>query len=162
MTSARSIPDRERCSVTGEQVSLLDTPGLRTVEWFVVYHRREHYRWWGKYLNPDFRHVELVRPFQYGPGISDVAWLQLLPNSDILDVDLCIDPRPPWVVCPSSTVQKVTVAFRPLRMRSWFDIGPFTCVEATKAALGIRAFFVRTPYQLYKYILRRNGVLISR
>ena len=145
--------------MTGEQVSLLDTPGLRTVEWWVTYHYRSEYRWWGKYLNPYFRHVEITRPVQYGPGISDVMWLQLLPGTDILDVDLSMDPRPPWVVCPEATIQKVTVVYKPGRMRSWFDIGPLTCVEVVKAALGIRAFFVRTPLQLFNYIQRRHGVI---
>lgn len=148
--------------MTGEQVSLLDTPDSKVVEWWVVYHRRDAFRWWGKYLHPGFRHVELTRPFQYGPGISDVAWLQVIPTFETLDVELCLDSRPPWVRCPGSTFQKVTAVRKLKSMRSWFDIGPPTCVEVVKMALGIRAFFVRTPRQLYRYIQRRNGTIISR
>ena len=145
-----------------DDVSLLDTAGKKVVEWFIVYHRRDAVHWWGKFLHRDFRHVELARAISYGPGLSDVAWLYLLPTYEMLDVDLCVDPRPPWVKCPTSVCQKVVATRRLGSMRSWFDIGPTTCVEVTKMALGIRAFWVRTPRQLFKYISRRHGVINSR
>jgi hypothetical protein len=143
------------------EVSLLDTVGMRTSEWWVVYHRRDAARWWGKFLHPDFRHVELARPLYYGPNLSDVAWLYMFPTYEMLDVELCYDPTPPWVKCPQSTCQKVVASRRLGSMRSWFDIGPTTCVEVVKLALGLRAFWVRTPYQLFNYIKRRNGVITS-
>ena len=143
------------------ELSLLDTPELMVREWHVVYHPREAYRWWGKHLNPAFRHVDLMRPLYYGPGISDVMWLRVLPVYELLDIEVSLDSRPPWARFPEATVQKVTAARKLDSMRSWFDAGPQTCVEVVKMALGIRAFFVRTPFQLYKYIKQRNGVLIS-
>lgn len=139
--------------------SLLDTAGCKTVEWWVVYHERPAFHWWGRKLHPQFRHVELAREWRFGPGLLDVMWLQMIPTYETLDVDLCTDPSPPWVRCPKSTCQKVTSVRKLDSIRSWFDIGPFTCVEAVKVALGIRAFWVRTPYQLFKYIQRRNGVI---
>jgi hypothetical protein len=36
-----------------------------------------------------------------------------------------------------------------------------TCVEVVKYALGIKKFFIRTPYQLYKYLLKHNGVIVK-
>lgn len=146
----------------GEQLSLLDTAGLMVREWFVVYHPRVPHYWFTKLLKQGFRHVELARPIYYGPGINDVAWIHVLPSFEMFDVELSTDPRPPWVRCPGSTVQKVT-AIRPLnQVRSWCDVGPPTCVEVVKAALGIRAFFVRSPWQLYRYIQKRDGVLNGR
>jgi hypothetical protein len=147
--------------MTDERLSLLDVAGMKVSEWYVVYHDRAPYRWFFRYLKPGFRHVELARPIYYGPGVNDVAWLFLLPMFEMLDVQLSTDPTPPWVRCPKSTVQKVT-AMRPLgQVRDWFQVGPSTCVEAAKWALGIRAFWLRTPHQLYKYIHKRNGVVIS-
>lgn len=142
-------------------LSLLDTEGMKVTEWFVVYHDRQVRRWIFRWLKPGFKHVELARPIYYGPGINDVAWIQVLPMFEMFDVELSTDPRPPWVRCPNSTVQKVT-AMRPLgQVRDWFYVGPQTCVEATKWALGIRSFWMRTPWQLFKFIQKHGGVVIN-
>lgn len=144
------------------EVSLLDTEGMKVRDWWVVYHDRVPFYSFTKYLKRGFRHVELARPLQYGPGVNDVAWIYLLPTFEMLDVELSTNPAPPWVKCPESTCQKVTAMRRLQTVRSWFDAGPPSCVEVVKQALGIRAFFVRTPHQLFKYIQRRNGVITSR
>lgn len=144
------------------RVSLLDTAGSKVREWYLVYHYREPYYWFTKHLKQGFRHVELTRPLRYGPGLNDVAWLNVLPMFEMMDVDINYESTPPWVRCPDSTVQKVT-AIAPLEtMRSWWDMGPPTCVEIAKMALGIRAFWVRTPWQLYRYIQKRGGVIDGR
>lgn len=141
--------------------SLLDLVGMKVREWMVVYHHREPYYSFTKFLKPGFRHVELTRPLYYGPNVTDVAWLSVLPTFEMLDVELGHDPTPPWVRCPNSTVQKVTAIAPLMSVRSWFDIGPPTCVEVVKMALGIRAFFVRTPWQLHQYIAKREGIINS-
>lgn len=144
------------------RLSLLDTPGYKVRDWYLVYHRRDAHAWWGKWLKPEFRHVELAQPLYFGPGLNDVVWLQVIPTYEMLDVELCTDPRPPWVRCPDSTIQKVTGARLLGTMRSWCDFGPPTCVEVVKMMLGFRSFWIRTPYQLFKYIQRRGGVIISK
>lgn len=144
-----------------EQLSLLDTEGMMVREWYVVYHPRVPYRWFAHLMKPGFLHMELTRPIYYGPGVNDVAWLNVLPSFEMFDVELSTDPRPPWVRCPGSTVQRVTAMRRLDTIRSWWDMGPSTCVEIAKAALGIRAFWVRSPWQLFNYIRKRNGVVIS-
>lgn len=141
--------------------SLLDTSGLKVKDVYVVYHCRENVRWFFRGLKYGFQHVELAQPIYYGPGLSDVAWLHTLPTFETLDVELVTTPDPPWVRCPASTVQRVT-AMRPLgSVRQWFHIGPITCVEAVKWVLGINSFFVRTPWQLFRYIQARGGVIHS-
>ena len=142
--------------------SLLDTVGTKVRDWFVIYHHREAHYWFTNYLKPGFRHVELARPLQYGPGVNDVLWQHVLPMFEMLDIEVSTDPRPPWVKCPQATIQKVTAIAPLLHVRSWFDAGPPTCVEVVKAALGIRAFFVRTPWQLYNYIRKRDGTIDGR
>lgn len=144
-----------------EQLSLLDTAGMKVCEWYLVYHHRQPVYWFTKFMKPGFRHVELCRPLQFGPGIEDVVWLQLLPQFEMLDAEVCTDPRPPWVRCPNATVQKA-VGMRPLwSVRDWFQLGPSTCVEVAKMALGVRAFWIRTPWQLYQYIEKRKGIVTS-
>lgn len=146
---------------TSPELSLLDTAGMKVREWYVVYHDRNPYYWFSKWQKPGFRHVELARPIYYGEGADDVAWIHVLPTFEMLDVELSTDPRPPWERCSDSTVQKVTAMRQLWSVRSWFDLGPTTCVEAVKWALGIRSFWVRTPWQLYRYINKRNGVVVN-
>lgn len=141
--------------------SLLDTAGMRTAEWYCVFHPRTPFFFWAKWLKQGYRHVELCRPIQYGSGIDEVVWLECYPNFEMLSVDLNYDPRPPWVRCPESTVVKVTAMRKAPSMRSWWLCGPMSCVEIAKAALGIRAFWIRTPWQLYQYLSKRNGIVVS-
>ncbi len=142
-------------------LSLLDTADKRIAEWYLVYHHREPYYWPARFLKPGFRHVELCRPIQYGPGLNDVMWLNVLPNYEMLSVDVDMDSRPPWVKCPASTIQRVTAARSVPSMRTWCLVGLPSCVEVAKHCLGINSFWLRTPWQLYKYIDRRGGVIIS-
>lgn len=148
--------------MTAGSPSLLDTVDAKVREWMVVYHHREPHYSFTKLLKPGFRHVELTRPVYFGPGVNDVVWLNVMPMFEMLDVEISTDPRPPWLKCPQSTIQKVSAIAPLMSVRSWFDIGPPTCVEVVKMALGIRAFFVRTPYQLYRYISARNGIIGRR
>lgn len=150
------------CFSKNAELSLLDTSGTKVLDWYVCYFPREPYYWFAKYLEPGFAHVELARPIQYGPALTDVVWLHLIPTFETLDAEVSLDPTPPWVRCPSATIQRVSVAKRLGVMRSWWDMGPPTCVEFVKAALGISAFFVRTPYQLYTHIAKRGGVIKPR
>jgi hypothetical protein len=69
------------------------------------------------------------------------------------------DLTPPWVKYPDATIIPVTVLMKARKARKAFHIGPFSCVEFTKAALGISNFWLRTPHQLFKYLQRRHGIL---
>lgn len=151
-------PAQGLCFETTE-LSLLDTAGAKVLDWYVVYFPRTPHFWFAKHLKQGFRHVELARSVQYGPNPEDVIWLHVLPTFETLDVEVALDSTPPWIRCPDATCQRVRVVHRLGAVRSWFDIGPPTCVEIVKTALGIRAFWVRTPYQLYKYINRRCGAI---
>lgn len=142
-----------------DEFSLLDTPGKMVREWYVVYFPRVPYYRFTKFFRQGFRHIELWRPAPFGPGLLDQVWLRMHPCFEMLDAEIDTDPRPPWQRFPGVTVQRVTVSKPLFGIRSWFDMGPPSCVEIAKAALGIRAFFVRTPWQLYKYIRERDGVI---
>ncbi len=160
MSPVSSIHETGSFSKSAE-LSLLDTSNAKIRDWYVCYFPRVPHYWFAKYLKQGFRHVELARPIQYGPELSDTIWLHVIPTFETLDAEVSLDPTPPWVRCPSATIQHVRVAKRLNKLRSWWDMGPPTCVEYVKAALGINAFFVRTPFQLYKYIAKRGGVITS-
>lgn len=144
----------------GEPLSLIDLANCKTAEWWVVYFDRDPpeifpQRW----LKRGFRHIELCQRVSLGTRPDEAVWLLLMPTSEMLQVALQVDPRPPWHRYPGLAVQKVTTVRPYYWLRSRFELGPQSCVEVAKAALGIRSFWVRTPYQLYKYIRKRNGIV---
>lgn len=134
------------------------TPDVKVREWYVCYdYRPPEQHWTFRYMKPNFRHVELLRAIPYGPAESDVGWLAFAPRVEMLEVDLLVNVGHPNTRFP--VVQKVTVVRPYWKIRSRFSFGPPTCVEAVKWALGISAFFVRTPWQLCQYIAARGGVV---
>ena len=142
------------------RISLLDLgKDIRLVEWYVVYYPRTPYFFWTEFLKQGFRHADLWRPQHFGPSLKDVMWLRLRPTFEILESYIDFDPTPPWIKHPGVTTQKVQVLSRSYKVREWFTFGPPSCVETIKNALGINSFWTRTPWQLYQYIAKRNGVL---
>jgi hypothetical protein len=83
----------------------------------------------------------------------------LKPTFEILESFIDTDTTPPWLRFPDATVQRVQVFSTAYKVREWFSIGPPSCVETIKNALGIRSFWLRTPRQLYQHIQRRGGVI---
>jgi len=55
------------------------------------------------------------------------------------------------------------VSYRPrLDKNSVFNVPVLYCTEAIKHLLGISKFFIWTPWQLYKYLMKTGGVEIHK
>lgn len=143
-------------------LSLLDLAGRRVVKWYVAYLDSPDRRWWTRFLRPGFQHVQLWRPVQYGPRVSDTFWIVVDPGMECVITETRFQPEPPWVADPSMIVQHVTAICTEKRVRNWAFFGPITCIEIAKAYLGLSSVWLRTPLQLYKHISARNGVLTQR
>ena len=138
-------------------ISLLDTGGKETKTYWAVYLNRENKRWWNKFLKPDFQHVQLWSAEQYGPLPTDVLWVRVDPCLEMVDVQVLWSGAP-WEI-EGSHCQRVTTQAVRGRVREWFHFGPITCVELVKAHVGIRSLFIRTPWQLWKYLSKRPGTV---
>lgn len=106
---------------------------------------------WLRLLAPGFRHCFLV--------LNDGRhWLTLDPLSCFTELE--IQPVPPGFDLPAFyRARGLTVVPAPLargraRALPW---APFTCVEAVKRVLGLRARFVLTPRQLYRHLTGPAG-----
>lgn len=141
-------------------MSLTDTAGFRYFEWTVVYYPRQPHYFWSRWMKQGFRHCELWRPYRYGESELDVGWLRVTPTFEILEAEIDSNPTPPALRFPGCTVQPVKILSKACKVRQWFHFGPISCTEYVKAALGINNFWVRTPYQLYKYVARKNCVIV--
>ncbi len=133
--------------------------GFRKFEWLVVYYPREPHYFWANWLKQGFRHCELWRPYKYGEGALDVGWLRVTPTFEICEAEIDTSPAHPSLRFPGCTVQPVKILSKAYLVRQWFHFGPISCTEIVKAFLGINNFFVRTPWQLFRYIKQRDGAL---
>lgn len=139
-------------SIVAAGPSLADTAYKHCIDLWIVFSeldsntRRDARSPFWRLLKPDFRHVECWKYLH--PG----AWLRF--NTGIELITFEVHLQPPWelTACTPIRVQRqVPYGY----WREPFFIGPVTCVEQVKAFLGMREFFVRTPFQLYRYLTRR-------
>lgn len=130
-------------------ISLLDTADALLTDWFVVFRNlpaegKQSPLW--RLLKDGFEHVELWRCDR---GI----WLRIEPCIEIAEAEA--HEHPPWMMIPRTlkpTMLRARRATPKGRVRDPWFFGPVTCVELAKAFLGVRNTFVRTPYQLYKFL----------
>jgi hypothetical protein len=134
-------------------ISLLDTANKIVVDLCVVFRNLptefKHSPLW-KLLKPGFEHVEVWR-------CDRGVWVRIDPCLEYMMVEAYVDP--PWALLDpalSPTYFKTTRLIEPGKVREPFLIGPITCVELAKAALGIRSAFVRTPWQLHNYLVKNE------
>ena len=137
-------------------VSLIDTAYKRIVDMWVVFLDLDknrllepRSRFWNV-LKPGFRHVECWKYIP--PG----AWLRFDTSIELIIPEVYADP--PWEIMAhlNPTVKHIRRFTPSGYWRERFYMGPITCVELCKAFLGVSAFFVRTPFQLYNFLEKEN------
>lgn len=121
------------------------------VEWWLLY-RDVSSGWWWNWLKPGYQHVQAIQ--RIGP-----YWLRVDPHLEFTDIDLVRSDAPPHQLVQGCIVQRVVALRRLQRMRVPLILAPATCVEMVKELLGIRAWWMLTPWQLFTYVNRRGGVL---
>lgn len=130
------VPD---CCVTAEHCSAL-----------VIFMGEVSIRW-AKLLRPGFRHCFTV------VGRHE-QWVIVDPMSNFTNLGVIsgpsIDEVAEWYRQFGFTVIETVVRREASSKFAW---RLFTCVEAVKRVLGIRASWVMTPWQLYRHIAREQG-----
>lgn len=106
---------------------------------------------WVRLLKPGFRHCFAV--------LHDGAcWITVDPLAPFTEVVVQPVPAsfdlPDWYLRQGLTVIPGPLNHGDRRPAPW---RPFTCVEAVKRLLGLRAPWVFTPWQLYRHLCRNGG-----
>jgi len=104
---------------------------------------------WLKILKPGFRHC-------YAVMNDGQRWIVFDPLSHCTEVSVPELPAyfdlPLWLEDRGLKVIKAPVQ-RIQKQAPWM---PFSCVEAVKRLIGLHSFFIFTPWQLYKFLLRHE------
>ena len=134
----------------------MDLKPTLTVDWFIIFTRSRYKFWALKWIEKDFSHVYAMKK---SPGGQ--FWIVVNPLLACLDCELlCVEQYPhPRLFAGDGVIILPVRAITKDVPRWTFCV--FNCVEVIKAILGIRAFWVWTPWQLYKYLTRgkHNGGL---
>lgn len=131
--------------------SLVDTIGRHPVDWFLVYSDMDDARHWlARLLKRGHQHVLALRR-------DGALWIAIHPHFSFVDVQLIRNDLTPWQLYPGRVIQHVTA----MRVNRWnsgaLHVGPLTCVTVVKALLGIRAWHIVTPWQLFRHCRRVYG-----
>lgn len=104
--------------------------------------------WWLRLLRPGFRHCLVA----LDDGRHWVVIDPLAPRTDVAVLERAEAPDlPDRFRGLGLTVVPATVRRTAARPAPW---APFTCVEAVKRVLGLRAPLVLTPWQLHRHLTR--------
>lgn len=148
------MPVPERAPPALDDADRLErVPHQRT--WLVVFRdsERRGAGWWRIFTRPGYRHVFAIAERAGGTVIVnamshrlDADWIALPIGSyarELLERHGC------WIVAYTTSIPPRPV-HRPI----------CTCVEIVKAVLGIRAPWVLTPWQLYRWLRRRGAAVV--
>ena len=110
---------------------------------------------WLRLLRPGFRHCFAVIE-------CSGHWLIYDPASHQTRLDrlgrLALAELLNWLTLPNTTLICCRTKAAPARLA---PVRPYTCVEAVKRILGIRAALVLTPWQLFRHLTKENKNKIS-
>jgi hypothetical protein len=104
--------------------------------------------WWLRPLRPGFRHCLVA----LDDGRHWVVIDPTAPRTDVAVLERAgVPDLPDRFRALGLTVVPAAVRCGATRPAPW---APFTCVEAVKRVLGLRAPFVLTPWQLHRHLTR--------
>lgn len=131
--------------------SLIDTAGKWPVDWWLVYSDMDDQtHWQSRVFRRGFQHVKAVRR-------DGRIWVGVFSTFSFVDVQVIRSDETPWQMFPGATIQHVVSMRRAEYAMGKFHVGPLTCVDVVKSLLGIRSWWVRTPWQLYQHCRRVYG-----
>lgn len=106
---------------------------------------------WQRLLRPGFRHCCLILE-------NGDQWLLVEPLAALLEVRrlglACVDLRPRL----RRAGLTVAEAALPASLERPAPPGLWTCVETVKRGLGLHAFWVQTPWQLYQFLVQKRNL----
>lgn len=135
---------------------------------YVVFSRRDegNYSFWDFFTDKTFRHVQLLVPAYYpeiGP-MADRHTIKIEPMSWGMDIEVFWEDidfiAEEYLKSGVTAVVKYYVE-KPPKRPGYVPRGVITCVSVLKSFLGIRAWRIWTPWQLFVYMLCHSGQLVT-
>ncbi len=123
-----------------------------TEHWYVIFTNAKYSNILEPFVHDGFQHCYAMKKSK-----GEILWHIINPMRSHIQVDfesLEDYPHPRAYAGYNSIILPVTARIDTSRFRG--TLGVFNCVEVVKGLLGIKEFWVWTPYQLYKYLRSQN------
>ena len=150
----------------GSEIGVREAAGVEFGEapefdWLVIFLDNDEKYWWDHVFRTrkGFRHVFAMA---YQPG--SYHWIMVDWTAKYMQTWIYHPERAHDVIKWAKESRNATVVtYRPRKDKnSVFNVPVLYCTEAIKHLLGIKKFFMWTPWQLYKYLLQTGGNEIHR
>lgn len=114
-------------------------------DWYIFFTSSRLRHWLIPLLDPYFQHCYAVKESKGGQ-----FWIKVDYQYSHTNVELLTKADYPHIraIDKSAVILTVRAKIKPKKGRHTLNV--FNCVEQVKSLLGIRAFWVWTPYQLYR------------
>lgn len=123
----------------------MDNGHKETVEYCVVFGRSKLKHWIFRFLDEEIQHVYAMRKSE-----GEQFWIIIDPLNSFTKVDMVLVdeyPHPRCFAGEDAVILPIRTTINTERNR-WTPC-VFNCVEVVKSLLGIKDFWVFTPYQLF-------------
>lgn len=127
----------------------MDQTIRHTVDYYVIFKKTSLRHWVFKFLDKEMQHCYAVKESDGGQ-----FWVIVESKNCLTEVRLESKINYPHIRClePNSVILSVRAKIDTSTNRNVLCV--FNCVEQVKSLLGIRDFWLWTPYQLYKRLIR--------
>jgi len=125
------------------------------IDWIIVFSDKERLQPWDLFTSKGYRHCFAIR----WDGFN---WILIDPLGSWLEVQVMpygIDENVPAKMLE---LGHNLLYVRKSRSNKFIVRGPMTCVNIMKHLIGLKAFWIITPKQLYNYLKRKDYVKRSK
>lgn len=117
------------------------------VEWYVIFTTSSYNHFIMPFLNKDIRHCYAVARH------DEYTWVVVNTSYHFTKVNVISAFDYPHIRSIVGEDAKIVKVSSKLGRKNRNMLCYFNCVEVVKSLLGIKRFFIWTPYQLYRYLL---------
>ena len=124
------------------------------VNYYIIFTESSQNHWLLKRLKREFQHVLAIKK-----SVGGHYWIVINPlfPYTLVDIIPVLDYPDIRTLLNGHKYKTVMTVKAEVNIKERYTLCIINCVEIIKSLLGIRAFWVWTPYQLYKYLKKHGG-----
>lgn len=132
---------------------------------WVVFQGSDHRRFWRIFTRRGWRHCFVILPVYYPePGLAAIKYAQVFePKMNYLASDVIFKAPRDLVqeALDNGATAVIKYSVDTINLPFYIPRGVISCVSIIKCLLGIQAYFVVTPKQFARWLIRNGGEMVK-